>query len=242
MVRLFIHLLLTANYETKGWKGIEIPRGSVVTSRAKLSAETTLSEREVRTCLNRLKTTNEITIKTTSKFTLITICNFDKYQNENSESDQVNDQPNDQRPTSKRPATDQQSTTTKEIKNIRKYIVVVDNARELDKNQFLKEFFAENRRAALEQLIMSRHFGSLENFKRLASQVVAEWEATEEKTKTDLNDAYKHLVSHCARKQSAERSEERAGARTNSAAANRATDKAPRNVNDQWNGIQMPTH
>ena len=89
---------------------------------------------------------------------------------------------------------------------------------------------------------MARHFGSLENFKRLASQVVAEWEATEEKTKTDLNDAYKHLVSHCARKQSAERSEERAGARTNSAAANRATDKAPRNVNDQWNGLQMPTH
>lgn len=122
MVRLFIHLLLSANYKNTKWRGMEIPRGALLTSRAKLADETGLSEREIRTCLSRLKTTNEITIKTTNKFTLITISNYDKYQEQNQESDQLNDQQRDQPKTNKRPASDQQTTSLniKERKNIRK--------------------------------------------------------------------------------------------------------------------------
>ena len=86
-------------------------------------------------------------------------------------------------------------------------------------------------------MVMSRGFGTIENFIRLAKLVVAEWAGTEEKTKRDLNDAYKHLLNHCSRKHNAERAEQKTAARTNQAA-----DKAPRNVNDRWAGIEMPTH
>lgn len=116
--RLFLHLILTANYETKGWKGIDIPRGSLVTSRAQLAQQTNLSEQEVKTCLKHLKSTNEITIKSTNKYTLITICNFECYQTDDTENNQHTNQQNNQQSTNKQPTNNQQVTTTKEIKNI----------------------------------------------------------------------------------------------------------------------------
>lgn len=109
---LFIHLLLSANYKPLKWRGMDVPRGSLITSRAKLAQETKMTEREVRTSLTRLISTSEIAIKTTNKFTIVTICNYERYQDENSASVQQIDQQNDQRPTSKRPADDQQTTTS----------------------------------------------------------------------------------------------------------------------------------
>ena len=114
--RLFTHLLLRVNYEKKKWRGIEILPGQIVTGRKVLSEETGLSERQVRTAIKRLKSTNELTSKTTNKYTVFTIVKWIDHQE--------NDQQNDQQTTNKRPANDQQTTTTKEIKNIRKKEVV----------------------------------------------------------------------------------------------------------------------
>ena len=47
--RLFIHMLLKANWKDGFFLGIEIKRGSFVSSLAKLSEETNLSVREIRT-------------------------------------------------------------------------------------------------------------------------------------------------------------------------------------------------
>ena len=70
IVRLFIHLLLKANWEDKKWCGILIKRGSFVTSHGSLSEETKLSIQQIRTCLSKLKLTDEILIKSTNKHTL----------------------------------------------------------------------------------------------------------------------------------------------------------------------------
>ena len=113
MVRLFINLLLRANFQPKKWKGILLERGQLVTGRRQLSIETGLSERTIRTCLQRLEDTGEITIKTTNKFSIITICNYDTYQYE--------DNKNDQQTTNKRPTNDQQTTTAKEYNKERIY-------------------------------------------------------------------------------------------------------------------------
>jgi hypothetical protein len=78
--RLFIYLLLAANYENKKWHGFPVDRGQLITSFANLHKTTGLSVRSIRTCINRLKTTNELTIKTTKKYTIITLCNYDYYQ------------------------------------------------------------------------------------------------------------------------------------------------------------------
>lgn len=121
MVRLFIHLLLTANYKQTKWRGMEIPRGSLLTSRSKLAEETGLSEQTIRTCLTRLKSTNEITVKTTNKYTIIKISNYDRYQEQPQEINQQNNQQDNHEATNSQPTTNQQSTSLyiKERKNIR---------------------------------------------------------------------------------------------------------------------------
>lgn len=78
--RLFVHLLLNANRSPQRWQGITIEREQLIVGRKSLSEQTGLSERAVRTALNRLKTTNEIIVKTTNRYSIITISNYDAYQ------------------------------------------------------------------------------------------------------------------------------------------------------------------
>lgn len=101
---LFIHLLLKANYKPKNWRGIDIWTGEVLTWRITLSDETGLTQQQIRTCLNKLKSTNEITIKTTNKYSLIKLTNYNEYQ-------QINQQTT-QQVTNKQPTSNQQVTTT----------------------------------------------------------------------------------------------------------------------------------
>lgn len=81
--RLFIHLLLTANHKDKKWQGVDIKRGQKVTSLRHLADETGISVMQVRVALDRLKLTHEITHQTTSKYSVITINNYDEYQSNN---------------------------------------------------------------------------------------------------------------------------------------------------------------
>lgn len=67
MVHLFLHLLLSANHEDSRWQGIEIKRGQLLTGLNSLRKNTHISQRKLRTCITRLKATNEIATKTTNK-------------------------------------------------------------------------------------------------------------------------------------------------------------------------------
>ena len=78
--RLFLHLLLNANHKEKKWRGNNINAGERITSYGHLAKETGMSVQSVRTSLNKLKSTHELTIKTTPNFTLIKVNNWDKYQ------------------------------------------------------------------------------------------------------------------------------------------------------------------
>lgn len=98
---LFLHILLKANWKDKRWRGIDIKRGSFITSRSKLSKETGLSEQQVRTSIDRLKSTSEITYQPTNQYTLIILNNYDKYQSKTTCET-----------TSDQPASNQRVTTT----------------------------------------------------------------------------------------------------------------------------------
>jgi len=113
--RLFIHCILKAYYEDTKYRGIIFKRGSFSFGRKLLAKEVGLSEQQLRTSLSKLKSTNEITIKSTSKFSVISIVNYDLYQKNN----QQNNQQDNQRVTNEQPTNNQQITTIKEIKNIR---------------------------------------------------------------------------------------------------------------------------
>ena len=62
-LKLWIYLLAKANYKDSHYMGIEIKRGQLITGRKKLAEALRMSEQQVRTCLERLQETNEITIK-----------------------------------------------------------------------------------------------------------------------------------------------------------------------------------
>lgn len=107
---LFVNLLLMANWTDSVWQGMTIERGQLVTGRKALAAQTGLSEQTVRTSLNHLKSTGEITIASTNKFSVITIANYGKFQDisEMLTSTSTNNPTNDQ------PATNQQLTTNEQ--------------------------------------------------------------------------------------------------------------------------------
>lgn len=88
--RLFIHLLLLANWEDKEWKGISIKRGQVITSINKLANQIQLTTQQTRTSLNKLILTNEITKYANKQYTIITIVNYEKYQNNNKQNNNEN--------------------------------------------------------------------------------------------------------------------------------------------------------
>ncbi len=80
MVALWIHLLLNANFYECEWHGITIPKGAFKTTQAELCGKTGLSRSTLRTCMERLKATGEITTKTIHNCTIVIIRNYDKYQ------------------------------------------------------------------------------------------------------------------------------------------------------------------
>ncbi len=91
---LFLHLLLKANIKDTNFRWTPIKKWSLITGRLKLSKETWLSEQQIRTSLDKLKSTNEITIKSTNSFSFITIQNWESYQ------DQATNKSTNEQPTS----------------------------------------------------------------------------------------------------------------------------------------------
>lgn len=79
--KLWIYLLLMANVTDHVFMGIEIRRGEIASSYKSLAAATGLTERSVRTAINHLKSTGELTVKRHPKFSVFSIPRYDYYQN-----------------------------------------------------------------------------------------------------------------------------------------------------------------
>lgn len=190
MVRVFLHLLLIANYRPRRVRGIEYGRGVALTTVAELSEALKLSTRNIRTCLERLKTTGEVTIKTTNRMSIITICNYDAYQAKKSDSDKPNDKPADNQTTIKRQSND------KPIYNrIEEYIILSTTTGACAREEFLTDFFSDARRGIIEAL--AKNLGvPPPRLRQLAEEVITEWEATATPPHKDLSDARKHLINH----------------------------------------------
>lgn len=77
--RLFYHCLLHTNLEDKRYCGREIKAGQFVSSITRISAETGLTESQVRTALKKLKDTGYISTKSTNKYTIYTVNEYQKY-------------------------------------------------------------------------------------------------------------------------------------------------------------------
>lgn len=82
---LFYHLILIANHKEKKYQGLVLKPGTILTSRSILAEQTGLSVSAIRTSLNKLKSTNEIDIKSTAKGTVIELTKYSDYQSTNCE-------------------------------------------------------------------------------------------------------------------------------------------------------------
>lgn len=110
--RLFIHMLLKANWKEGKFRGTTVPRGSFVSSIGKLAEETQLTNREIRTAISHLKMTGEVTSRAYAKYTVFTVKNYCLYQ--------ISDTQSDKQATGKRHSNDTLTTTIEEKKEGKK--------------------------------------------------------------------------------------------------------------------------
>lgn len=103
---LFVHLLILANFEDGKWHGIVVKRGQLISSYEKLAKICGISTQSVRTSINRLKSTGELTHQPHPNYGLFILNNYDEYQEANSL-------------TNSQPTVSQQSTNNN-IRRIRK--------------------------------------------------------------------------------------------------------------------------
>jgi DNA-binding transcriptional MerR regulator len=102
-------MLIKANHKDAKWQGNDVKRGQFISSLGNISNATGISVQSIRTILKKLEKTNEIEVKSTNQFTIVTICKYECYQDEN----ETTNKPltNNQQTTNKR------STTNKNDKN-----------------------------------------------------------------------------------------------------------------------------
>ncbi len=115
-VHLFMYMLLKANHKDGKWQGMKVKRGQFISSLGNISNATGISIQTIRTILKKLEKTNEIEVKSTSQFTIVTISKYDCYQDENDDTNKPL--------TNNQQATNKQLTTNKNDKKERMLFIV----------------------------------------------------------------------------------------------------------------------
>jgi len=115
-VHLFMYMLLKANHKDGKWQGMEVKRGQFISSLGNISNATGISIQTIRTILKKLEKTNEIEVKSTSQFTIVTISKYDCYQEQNDDTNKPL--------TNNQQATNKQLTTNKNEKKERMLFIV----------------------------------------------------------------------------------------------------------------------
>lgn len=99
-MRVFLHLLLGARWSDTEYRGEKLKAGDVIFGRKRFAKDLGLSEQNVRTAIEHLLKTGEIsTSKVTNKFTIFHVENWELYQGQDEDANQqtnqrlTNDQP-----------------------------------------------------------------------------------------------------------------------------------------------------
>lgn len=98
---------------TVGYQRIRLEPGQFIFGRKVAASNLKMTERQIRTCQNTLISTNNLSVKTTNKFSVITVVNWNTYQGQENENGQQSVSQTDQQPTSNRP-----QTRSKRIKEV----------------------------------------------------------------------------------------------------------------------------
>lgn len=115
--RLYFHSLIKANWCDAKFKGKVISRGSFVTSLNTLSSELGITTQEIKTAIKHLVECEYITNKSTNKYRIITVLNYDEHQGVIKQLTS-NQQADNKQLTSQQQTSNKQLTTIEEVKEV----------------------------------------------------------------------------------------------------------------------------
>ena len=116
----WVYLLLRANWRDGRFRGIEVKRGQLLMSLQDMAKETGLSVQNVRTAINRLKSTRQVTCQSTRYGMLISIVKYDNFQILEDDTNTQTNTPSNNELTRNQHATNTQLTTNEEYKEVNK--------------------------------------------------------------------------------------------------------------------------
>ena len=178
--RVFLHLLLTVNYEPKQWRGIVVQRGQRVYSSQKLADELHVSRQVTRTSIKHLISTGEITNLSTPEYSIITVKNYDSYQQ------LTNELTNDQPTTNQRLTNDQpQCNKANKANKVKEYNIYPEIINFLNEKAGTQYKYTSTKTRSLIDARLNEKF-TLEDFKTVISKKCAEWNHEPEKGKEDM--------------------------------------------------------
>ena len=169
---VFIHCLLSANWEDGWFEGVKIPRGSFATSYKNLAKEIGISVQSLRTSLEHLKSTSNITHETNRQFSIITINNYNKYQIDNT---QTNKRLTNEQQTINNNIINNNERNKEEINN-NKYIVEIIDHLNLRTGQHYKTTTQKTR--DLIKARLNEKF-TIDDFKVVIDKMCVEWMNTD---------------------------------------------------------------
>jgi hypothetical protein len=107
LLNLWIYCLVKASHKEHtviiNQQSVLLKPGQFIFGRKAAAKEIALSEQEIRTRLNLLKRVGNLTIKSTNKYSIITVINWDRYQGDNDEiNQQINQQVTSSQPQTRR--------------------------------------------------------------------------------------------------------------------------------------------
>lgn len=85
MVKLWVYIIVNANWTGGSFKGVYVPRGSFITTYRNLAAAVGVSVNTLKNELRKLQKTGEISLKSDTHFTVIKVHNYAVFQDSNSE-------------------------------------------------------------------------------------------------------------------------------------------------------------
>lgn len=116
----WVYLLLRANWRDGRFKGMEIKRGQLLMSLQDMAKETGLSVQNVRTAINRLKSTRQLTCQPTRYGMLISIVKYDNFQILEDDTNKPINTPSNKELTRNQQGTNTELTTNEEYKEVNK--------------------------------------------------------------------------------------------------------------------------
>lgn len=90
--RVFVHILLNANFTDAYFLGYPIHRGQIATSYQSIADDLGITYAQARRSISHLKLTGELTVKKMPKFLVISIVSYDRYQTKGQANGQTDGQ------------------------------------------------------------------------------------------------------------------------------------------------------